>query len=160
MGTREIARKVPGIDAPVSGVVETVRAAVADDEGPELVCCQNCGSRDRPAAIPPRPVVEDTRRFAETPDIRLCDDCEAARREQPRSIITCGTGSYPIDERAVLSDEDHRCRGCGVSSHRLGLGGQELELHPVVPVEGTGHAHERNLVPLCPYCHRRAHGRD
>jgi len=30
----------------------------------------------------------------------------------------------------------------------------------VVPVDGAGHPHERNLVPLCPYCHRRVHGKE
>lgn len=160
MATREIARKVPSIDDGVSEVVESVRSAVGtdDDDGPETVCCQNCGSRDRPAAIPERPVVEDTRRFEQTPDIRLCEDCDAARRGQTESIITCNTESYPVDDAAVYREDDQRCRGCGISSHRLTLGGQELELHPVVPVEGDGHPHERNLVPLCPYCHRRAHG--
>jgi hypothetical protein len=161
MATREFAQKVPSIDGGVSGVVQTVRSAIATDgdEASETVCCQNCGSRDRPAAIPERPVVEDTRRFDETPDIRLCDDCEGARHGTTASIITCNTESYPVDDGDVCRDENQRCRGCGISSHRLTLGGQELELHPVVPVDGVGHRHERNLVPLCPYCHRRAHGK-
>jgi len=161
MATREIAQKVPSIDGGMSEVVESVRSAVGSDpdDGPETVCCQNCGSRDRPAAIPERAVVEDTRRFDETPDIRLCDDCDAARHAQTPSIITCNTESYPVDDQTVYREENQRCRGCGISSHRLSLGGQDLELHPVVPVDGAGHRHERNLVPLCPYCHRRAHGR-
>lgn len=161
MATREIARKVPSLDGRVTGVVESVRSTVGSDgeSETESVLCQNCGTRGSPRSIPRRPVVEDTRRFQETPGIRLCSSCDAARESTTRSIITCNTDSFPVDESAVLNGEDNRCRGCGISSHRLSLGGQRLELHPVVPVDGAGHAHERNLVPLCPYCHRRTHGK-
>lgn len=159
MATREFARKVTAIDGGVSGVVETVRATVGT--GPHAdsdpVHCQNCGRAGDRGAIPERPVVEDTRRFGATPGIRLCDECDSARRARTASIVTCTAGSYPVDEGAVLADGDDRCRGCGISDHRLGLDGQELAVHPVVPVDGRGHAHDRNLVALCPYCHRRAH---
>lgn len=161
MAAREIARRVPSIDAGVSGVVESVRSAVGDGTETEAtaVYCQNCGTAGDRRAIPERPVVEDTRRFEETPGIRLCDGCDRARRSETASIVTCSAGYYPVDESAVIAADGERCRGCGISDHRLGLGGQELSLHPVVPVGGEGHAHDRNLVALCPYCHRRAHGK-
>jgi len=161
MASREIARKVPSLDANVSGMVRSVRSAVGSsaDSTDGSVLCQNCGTTGSRRTIPERPVVEDTRCFEETPGIRLCEDCDASRRSATQSIITCTTGSYPIDEASVYQSEGHQCRGCGISKHRLELGGQELILHPVVPVTDGGHAHERNLVPLCPYCHRRVHGK-
>jgi len=162
MATREIARKVPALEGRVTDVVESVKSTVGADQGAEAesVLCQNCGTSGSPKAIPERTVVEDTRRFEETPGIRLCDDCDREHTSTTRSIITCTTDSFPVDESAILHDEGNRCRGCGISSHRLSLGGQQLELHPVVPVDGAGHPHERNLVPLCPYCHRRVHGKE
>jgi hypothetical protein len=161
MGTREIARKVPAIDAGVSGVVRSVRSAMGNgsEANAASVYCQNCGAGDR-RTIPERPVVEDTRLFEETPGIRLCNECDRARRSETTSIVTCSAGSYPVDEAAVYADGGDRCRGCGISDYRLELGGQELALHPVVPLDGDGHAHDRNLVALCPYCHRRTHGKD
>ncbi len=161
MATREFARKVPALEGRVTDVVESVRSTVGSDRSAEVesVQCQNCGTSGSPKEIPERAVVEDTRRFEETPDIRLCDDCDRERASTTRSIITCTTDSFPVDESAILRSGDNRCRGCGVSGHRLSLGGQQLELHPVVPVDAGGHPHERNLVPLCPYCHRRVHGK-
>lgn len=161
MTTREFATRVPVLDGRVTEVVETVKSTVGNDQGAEAesVLCQNCGESGSAKAIPERAVVADTRRFEATPGIRLCGDCDREREATPRSIVTCTTESFPVDGSAVLRDEGNRCRGCGISGHRLSLGGQQLELHPVVPIEGAGHAHERNLVPLCPYCHRRVHGK-
>jgi 5-methylcytosine-specific restriction endonuclease McrA len=62
-----------------------------------------------------------------------------------------------VDEREVRPQHDDTYQGCGITRHRLRLGGQDLERHSVVPVAAGGHRHEHNLVPLCSYCHRRAH---
>lgn len=54
--------------------------------------------------------------------------------------------------RDVIEQHLNRCANC----HQVG--GDDLEVHHIVPVGQAGTHRRSNLVPLCPACHRAAHG--
>lgn len=102
--------------------------------------CHNCGTTDD--SVSPRPVVPDDP--SADAEVALCRSCAAARRAggsgQPDAI--------PVDRNRVFERNAHECRACGDGRSR-----DDLELHPVVPLDTNGYPHEYNVVPLCRQCY-------
>lgn len=152
--------RIPATDTPTS---DPVADAVALDGA-----CHNCGTDG--TAVERRPIVP-----SESPgdgnEIALCPDCTdrtpvldapAATPESTgtpdvsaSAFRTCATMNYPVNGDVVRARDDHTCRGCGVREALVV--GDDLHLHPVVPIEHGGYRHPHNFVSLCTLCHRTVH---
>ncbi|WP_323676337.1 HNH endonuclease [Halorubellus sp. PRR65] len=135
---------------------------------PEFVLgdtCQNCARDNLAAAVEDRALVPDEP-VDERNQVTLCDDCHAdapseaaatadATTGSGRSFEPCANRAHAVDTDAIRARDDHRCRGCGVREHIVV--GDDLHVHPVVPIDAAGYRHAYNYVSLCPTCHSRLH---
>lgn len=113
--------------------------------------CQNCGASDASADTSAERVVPG---FDRGEDVRvpLCTRCRNARGfvgDRPVDACRRRDGAFA----GVLREHEPRCYACGATAGD----GTDLEGHSVVPLELRGHAHSRNVVPLCRECHEAAH---
>jgi len=126
--------------------------------------CQNCGTDALRTTVERRRIVPDEP-ASDRNAVSLCDDCHdgahAAERRDGSAVAGrlpydgCAHDAHPVDAAAVRARDDDRCRGCGVRE-RIVVG-DDLHLHPVVPIAGDGYRHPHNYVSLCPTCHRAVH---
>lgn len=68
------------------------------------------------------------------------------RKELKGQIIT-----NPAKRKAIFEEKEHECVGCGRTDG-------QMMLHHVVPIALGGRDDPKNIVPLCPECHRKVHG--
>ncbi len=61
-----------------------------------------------------------------------------------------------VRDAALLRAGGH-CELCRQAGFRMTGGGVYLETHHVIPLSEKGTDHERNVVAICPNCHREAH---
>lgn len=115
--------------------------ATATDADPGSQPCQNCGSEGEDRER--RPITDEYR-------VVLCRDCRGARVARRQTVAECRGSVYPVERGTVLGSHGGTCVGCGA-------GDADLELHAIVPIDGGGHPHPHNVVPLCPACHEAAH---
>jgi|GEM_PF-1230253 hypothetical protein len=123
--------------------------------------CHNCGEDSLSAVVATRRLVPDEP-STDGNEVSLCDDChdhaytaeDAETRSAPR-YGNCSSSALTVDASVVRDRDDHRCRGCGV--RETIVVGDDLHLHPVVPIAGDGFRHPHNYVCLCPTCHRKVH---
>lgn len=126
--------------------------------------CHNCGTDALRTTVERRRLVPEEP-AADGNAVSLCDDChdDADTAENPEGgdvagrldYDGCAHDAHPVDAAAVRARDDGRCRGCGVRE-RIVVG-DDLHLHPVVPIAGDGFRHAHNYVCLCPTCHRKVH---
>ena len=60
-----------------------------------------------------------------------------------------GKGSIPLKTRLLVLERDRFCQRCGA--------GRGLEPHHILPKSRGGTHDARNIVCLCPHCHRWTH---
>lgn len=116
-------------------------AGVEAEVSEELPSCQNCGDEGEE---------RESRRITGAYRAVLCRECRAAKAARRTSVDSCRHSIHPVERESVLGAHGGACASCGGSPG-------ELELHPIVPVDGGGHPHPYNVVPLCPTCHGDAH---
>lgn len=137
----------------------TARRVGADGEFGLGDTCGNCGRDELSVTVDGRTVVPDEP-AADRNRVSLCEDCHAATPTGPRSTAMrsfrqCVRDGHVVDADAIRERDDRRCRGCGVRE-RIVVG-DDLHVHPVVPIDAGGYRHAHNHVCLCPTCHRRCH---
>lgn len=126
--------------------------------------CHNCGTDALRTAVARRQLVP-SEPVADGNVVSLCDDCHESARTAENPAVPdvagrlgydgCAHDAHPVDAAAVRARDEGRCRGCGISE-RIVVG-DDLHLHPVVPIAGDGFRHPHNYVCLCPTCHRSVH---
>lgn len=72
---------------------------------------------------------------------------------------------FLYESRIILAAYNYKCFVCGHvgGCHSIGMKG-EIQLHHVIPLSSKSATDEvktdiANVVPLCPECHRKAHGK-
>lgn len=72
---------------------------------------------------------------------------------------------FLYESRIILAAHNYKCSNCGHDGgcHSIGMKG-EIQLHHVIPLNSKSVSDEiktdiANVVPLCPECHCKAHGR-
>jgi hypothetical protein len=130
--------------------------------------CHNCGSDAE--SVERCPVVP-TETQGDGNEIALCPECIertpvladpagtpdalAGTNGSDGGFRTCASMNYPIEPAHVRERDGQTCRGCGVREALVV--GDDLHVHPVVPIENGGYRHPHNFVALCPLCHRAVH---
>lgn len=69
----------------------------------------------------------------------------------PRKKLRGQIITNPTKRKAIFADREYRCVGCGKTEG-------QMVLHHVVPIALGGLDDPRNIVLLCPECHRKVHG--